>query len=122
MYPPCTISPALVARARADQVATLYAHVHLTSLSMGLGALILCAAMWGQASAAAMTTWCILIALNQAWRTALARAFALERPGADAAPRWGRYWAAGSTIAGALWGLAAVAAFPREPALQALLI
>ena len=30
MYPPCTISPALVARARADQVATLYAHVHLT--------------------------------------------------------------------------------------------
>ncbi|MBU6483347.1 MAG: response regulator [Betaproteobacteria bacterium] len=122
MYPPCTVSPALVARARADQVATLYAHVHLTSLSMGLGALILSAAMWGQVSAAAMTTWCVLIAVNQAWRTALARAFARERPGADAAPRWGRYWAAGSTIAGALWGLAAVAAFPREPALQALLI
>jgi signal transduction histidine kinase/CheY-like chemotaxis protein len=122
VYPPCTISPALVARARADQVATLYAHVHLTSLSMGLGALILYAALWGQVSAAAMTTWCVLIAVNQAWRTALARAFARERPGADAAPRWGRYWAAGSTIAGALWGLAAVAAFPREPALQALLI
>lgn len=122
MYPPCTISPALVARARADQVATLYAHVHLTSLSMGLGALILCAAMWGQVPAAAMIAWCGLIAVNQGWRTALARAFALERPGADAAPRWGRYWAAGSTIAGALWGLAAVAAFPGEPALQALLI
>ena len=122
MYPPCTISPALVARARADQVATLYAHIHLTSLSMGLGALILCAAMWGQVPATAMIAWCCLIAINQAWRTALARAFARERPGVDAAPRWGRYWALGSAIAGALWGLAAVAMFPEAPALQALLI
>ena len=122
MYPPCTISPALVARARADQVATLYAHIHLTSLSMGLGALILCAAMWGEVSPAAMLAWCGLIAANQAWRTALARAFVRERPGADAAPRWGAYWAAGSTIAGALWGIAAAAMFPPSPALQALLI
>ena len=122
MYPPCTTSPALVSRARADQVATLYAHVHLTSLSMGLGALILCAAMWGQVSPAAMVAWCGLIAANQAWRSALARAFSRERPGAEAAPRWGRYWAAGSTLAGALWGLAAVVMFPQSPALQALLI
>jgi hypothetical protein len=45
MSPLATIPPALVIRARADQVATLYANGHLTSVSMALGAVILCAAM-----------------------------------------------------------------------------
>ena len=116
------IAPPLVARARADQVATLYAHGHLTTLSMALGALILCAAMWTQVPPAWMAAWGALIALNQAWRTALMRAFARVRPGAAAAPRWGGYWAIGSTIAGALWGAAAVVMFPEAPAYQALLI
>ncbi len=44
------------------------------------------------------------------------------RPGVEAAPRWGRYWAIGSTAAGALWGLAAIAMFPQSPAYQSLLI
>jgi signal transduction histidine kinase/CheY-like chemotaxis protein len=122
MYLPCSTSPALVARARADQVATLFAHVHLTTLSMGLGALILCAALWGQQRPGTMAAWCGLIALNQAWRTWLAHGYARVRPGVEAAPRWGRYWAIGSTAAGALWGLAAIAMFPQSPAYQALLI
>ena len=42
-------------------------------------------------------------------------------PVGDAA-RWGAYWAAGSTLAGALWGVAAVAMFPALPAYQALFI
>src|SRR6478752_4521249 len=96
-----TIAPALLARARADQVATLYAHGHLTSWSMGLGA---------------------LIALNQFWRAALVRAYRRIRPGADAIPRWGRYWATGSALAGSLWGAAGVTMFPEAPAHQALLI
>lgn len=116
------IAPPLVARARADQVAQLYAHGHLTTVSMALGALILCAAMWTQVPPAWMAAWGALIALNQAWRTALMRAFARVRPGAAAATRWGGYWAIGSTIAGALWGAAAVAMFPEAPAYQALLI
>jgi len=116
------IAPPLVARARADQVAQLYAHGHLTTVSMALGALILCAAMWTQVPPAWMATWGALIALNQAWRTALMRAFARIRPGAAAATRWGGYWAIGSTIAGTLWGAAAVAMFPEAPAYQALLI
>ena len=122
MSPLAAIAPALIARARADQVATLYAHGHLTTLSMGLGALILCAAMWTEITAASIVVWAALIAANQLWRTLLARAFARMRPGAAAAPRWGRYWAIGSTVAGALWGGAAVAMFPASPAHQALLI
>ncbi len=122
MGPSAAIAPPLLARARADQVATLYAHGHLTTLSMGLGACILCAAMWTQVQGSAMLTWFTLIALNQAWRTALLRAFRRVRPGAEAAARWGHYWAVGSTVAGALWGLAAVTMFPDAPAYQALLI
>ena len=39
--------PALVARAHADQVAQLYAGWHRTSMSMLLGATLLCIVMWG---------------------------------------------------------------------------
>ncbi len=122
MNPVAAIAPALLARARADQIATLYAHGHLTTLSMGLGALILCAAMWTEAALASMVAWSALIAANQAWRTALMRAFERMRPGTAAAPRWGGYWAIGSTLAGALWGVAAVTMFPASPAYQSLLI
>jgi len=120
--PLAAIAPPLLARARADQVATLYAHGHLTSLSMGLGGAILCVVMWTQVAGATMIAWGVLIALNQAWRTALVHAFARVRPGAEAAPRWGRYWAIGSTVAGSLWGIAAVVMFPDGSAHQALLI
>lgn len=122
MSPLAAIPPALVARARADQVATLYAHGHLTTLSMGLGALILCAVMWTEIAATSMLVWGALIAVNQLWRGALMRAFERMRPGPAAAPRWGGYWAIGSALAGALWGGAAVAMFPASPAYQSLLI
>jgi len=117
-----SIAPALLARARADQVATLYAHGHLTSLSMGFGGLILCAVMWTEVSSTTIVLWGALIALNQAWRAALVRTFERVRPGAGASRRWGRYWAVGSTLAGSLWGLAAVTMFPESPAYQSLLI
>lgn len=122
MSPLASIPPALIARARADQVATLYAHGHLTTVSMGLGALILCAVMWTEIAATSMIAWGALIAVNQLWRGALVRAFERMRPGSAAAPRWGGYWAVGSALAGALWGGAAVAMFPASPAYQSLLI
>jgi signal transduction histidine kinase/CheY-like chemotaxis protein len=122
MSPLATIPPALVTRARADQVATLYANGHLTSVSMALGAVILCAAMWTQIAPASMLAWIALIAVNQLWRIGLVRAFERARPAPDDARRWGRYWAIGSTLAGALWGAAAVAMFPASPAYQSLLI
>jgi len=122
MSPLAAIPPALIARARADQVATLYAHGHLTTVSMGLGALILCTVMWTEIAATTMLAFGVLIALNQLWRAALVRAFERMRPGIAAAPRWGAYWAIGSALAGALWGAVAVAMFPESPAYQSLLI
>jgi len=116
------IAPALLARARADQVGELYAGWHRTTLSMFLGAALLCAAMWGQAPPWLMATWVSLIVANQLWRGALVREWQRAQPGLAAAPRWGRYWAAGSTMGGALWGAAAVAMYPDSPPHQALLI
>jgi signal transduction histidine kinase len=120
--PLAACDPALIARARFDQVATLYRHGHLTSVSMGLGAAIFCAVMWDQAPHAWLGVWSALVLLNQSWRTLLMRAWNRIRPGPAAAPRWGQYWAIGSTLAGALWGAAAVVLFPASPAHQALLI
>ncbi len=122
MNPGRRLSPALVARARADQVGTLYASFPRTTLSMLLGAALLGLAMWPTLVPAVMATWVALVLVNQAWRWLLVRAWRRACPGADAAPRWGRYWSAGSTAAGALWGLAAVLMYPAAPAYQALMI
>jgi signal transduction histidine kinase/CheY-like chemotaxis protein len=116
------IAPALIARARADQVGELYAGWHRTSLSMLVGAGLLCSAMWGQASPSVMALWVALIVVNQLWRGVLARAWHRAQPGLAAAPRWGRYWAIGSTFGGGLWGIAAVTMYPDSPPHQALLI
>ncbi len=122
MSPLAGIAPALIARARADQVSELYAGWHRTSLSMLLGAALLCSAMWGQAAPWLMGAWVLLIVANQVWRGMLVRAWRMAAPGHAAAPRWGRYWAMGSTLGGTLWGIAAVAMYPDSPPHQALLI
>jgi signal transduction histidine kinase len=116
------IAPSLVQRARADQVGELYAGWHRTSASMLLGAVLLCVAMWGVAPHGLMALWAALIGANQLWRGRLVRAWRRATPGLAATPRWGRYWAIGSTIAGALWGAAAVTMYPASPPHQALLI
>ena len=103
-------------------MATLYARCHLTSFSMGFGALLLCVVMWDHVGVTAMAAWLALIAFNQTWRAALARAWRQMRPGAAAAIRWGRYWVVGSVLAGALWGVAGWVAFPGSPQTEALLI
>jgi two-component system, sensor histidine kinase len=122
MSPLSSVAPALIARARADQVATLYSRWHLTSISMGLGAVILCGVMWDYVAAGPMIGWLALIALNQGWRGALARAWRRVHPGTAAAFRWGRYWTVGSTLAGVLWGIAGWVTYPASPPHEALLI
>ncbi|MCC6870532.1 MAG: hybrid sensor histidine kinase/response regulator [Burkholderiales bacterium] len=118
--PPFT--PAALARAYADQVAELYANWHRTSLSMLLGAAILCLVLWDETTPIWMAGWLALIVANQAWRGLLVRAWKRARPGLHATLRWGRYWTIGSTTGGALWGLASIVMFPPSQPHQALLI
>ena len=116
------IPPELLARARADQVATLYSSWHRTTASMTLGAAILCTVLWDREAAATMALWFAAILANQAWRGLLARAWRRARPTIAEVGHWGAYWSVGSAIAGALWGLAAIVMFPASPPHQALLI
>jgi len=122
MPPLAGVAPTLVARARADQVALAYASLPRTTLSMLLGAVLLGIAMWSVTPPITMACWVALVVVNQLARWRLTVAWRRARPGNDAVLRWGHYWAAGSTIAGALWGGAAVAMYPDSPAHQALLI
>jgi signal transduction histidine kinase/CheY-like chemotaxis protein len=116
------IPRAVRARARADQVAQLYAGWQRTTISMLLGAALLAFVLWDQVSPALLAAWFLLIVVNQAWRGMLARAWRREQPGLEAMRRWGRYWWIGSAIAGGLWGLAAIVMFPSSAAHQSLLI
>lgn len=122
MASPAPLAPAALVRVRADQVRQLYASWHRTSLSMLLGAAILCLVLWDHASPAWMACWVALIVLNQAWRGVLTHAWRRTRPGLAAMRRWGRYWTAGAAIGGALWGLASIVMFPPSQPHQALLI
>jgi hypothetical protein len=112
----------LTALARADQVSTLYASWHRTTVSMLLGAAILCGVMWQQEAPWVMAAWVVAILANQAWRGVLVRAYRRAAPPIGDAARWGAYWVVGATFAGALWGFAAIAMFPASPAYQALFI
>ena len=62
------LDPGLLARARAEQVATLYTQWGRTTMSMVLGGLILVVVMWRVAPHLELAVWFALILLNQTWR------------------------------------------------------
>ena len=113
----------MLQRAHAEQIDTLFGQWRRTTSSMLLGALILCVVMWGTAPHWFFALWLTAIAANQAWRRTLVRRYRIEAPQGSARERWGRRWSLGSTVAGALWGVAGVVLFvPGDPSHQALLI
>jgi signal transduction histidine kinase/CheY-like chemotaxis protein len=117
------MDPALTARVRADQIATLFTQWWRTTASMLLGASILTVVMWGTAPPHLFAAWLAAIIANQAWRHQLARRYRAVAPAPLERQRWGHAWALGSTIAGALWGVAAVTLFvPGDIGHQSLLI
>ena len=117
------LAPRLLARARADQVATLFTQWRRTTTAMALGAAILIVVMWGTVRPALFAAWFAAILLNQAWRWALVRQYRTVAPAVEQSEHWGRAWSLGSTSAGALWGLAGATLFvPGDPGHQALVI
>ena len=117
------LAPRLLARARADQVATLFTQWRRTTAAMALGAAILIVVMWGTVPPALFAAWFATILANQAWRWELVRRYRAAAPRVEQSARWGRAWSLGSTSAGALWGLAGAMLFvPGDPGHQALVI
>jgi len=84
------LDPRLVRRARADQIAILFAQWGRTTSSMTLGGLILCAVMWNVAPRGELVLWLGAILLNQAWRYVLTRRYRAAAGGSRAlGPRVG---------------------------------
>jgi hypothetical protein len=118
-----SLAPRLVQRARADQIATLFTQWPVATASMVLGASILSIVMWGTVAPQLFAAWMGAIILNQAWRMWLVHRYRAAAPEPARRARWGRAWAVGSMLAGALWGVARVVLFvPGDPGHQALLI
>ena len=123
MSSPTALDPRLIRRARADQIATLFTQWGRTTSSMTLGGLILCAVMWNVAPHDELALWFVAILINQGWRYELARRYRAAAPEPTKRESWGRAWAIGSSIAGALWGAAGVLWFAHgDIGHQALLI
>ena len=122
LHSPNAVRGTLLVRVRADQVATLYDQWLRTTLSMALGAALLCIVLWQETPLMVMLAWIMAILVNQAWRGALVIAYRRAQPTMHDAARWGGYWSIGAWIGGALWGTASVVMFPQSHAHQALLI
>lgn len=117
------LAPRLLRRARADQVATLFTQWPRTTAAMVLGGAILVTVMWGTVPPWMFAAWLAAILANQAWRFELVRRYRAAAPAEGQSGRWGRAWALGSALAGALWGCAGVMLFvPGDPGHQALVI
>lgn len=118
-----SLEPKLLARVQAEQIATLFAQWPRTTAFMALGASLLTVFMWRVGSPMLFALWLTAIVCNQAWRLLLVRRYRASAPDPAQCLRWGRRWAAGSALAGALWGIAGVLLFaPGDPNHQALLI
>ena len=100
MPAPSDAAVPLLARALADEVATLFASWQRTTLSMLLGALIFSVVMADTAPAAGIALWIAAILANQAWRAALARAYHRARPPPSAALTVASSWVAERTTTG----------------------
>src|SRR4029079_1060348 len=122
MSPLTAVAPVLLARARADQVGTLYRQCNRTTASMVLGSFILCGVLWGHVSPILMSVWLAAILVNQAWRSVLAQNYSRAAHTLDDARRWGLCWSAGSALAGSLWGAGAVGLAPCSAASRGLAI
>ena len=83
---------------------------------MVLGAAILITVMWGTVAPRLFAAWMGAIIVNQAWRLWLVRRYRAAAPEPVRRAQWGRAWAVGSMLAGALWGVAGVVLFvPGDP-------
>ena len=82
MAPLAGVAPALIARARADQVATIYASWTRTTASMLLGAALLGIAMWSVVPPALLGGWLALVAVEPALPLAIDAGLAARAPGA----------------------------------------
>jgi two-component system cell cycle sensor histidine kinase/response regulator CckA len=107
---------------RAEQVRTLYRQGVPVFLTNPINALILSATFWTSAPKGFLVGWTVAISLVVAARIELRRHYWLAAPTASETDRWSRRFVIGSTVTGALWGVAALVLFPLGGPLLQLLV
>jgi PAS domain S-box-containing protein len=108
---------------QAARVALLYRLAPAGLFGALVSTLVLTVALWTQIPKTVLIGWAILATVVYAARVGLVIAFRKRSPTGAAAIPWGRYYAVGATVAGLIWGVAAIVLFPTDSSLhQALLV
>ncbi len=94
------------ARVFAEQVRLLYRELPIAASGTTLAAIIIVAAMWGHAPSLWLGIWMGAVLANLAWRAVMMMRFRAQAERIIEFDAWARSWLIGTTIAGALFGIA----------------
>ena len=84
--------------------------------------LIAAFALWGYISDQLLVAWLVWLVVASLVRLALNRAYALRKPGPEAALRWEGWFCLASAAVGAAWGLTVMLLYPARGQLHEVLI
>jgi signal transduction histidine kinase/CheY-like chemotaxis protein len=107
---------------RGEQIRTLYDQSRPVLLANVLNAAVISAALWSTGPRPLLVAWNAAMVAMALARLELRRRYQRAQPPAEAAGAWGVAFAAGSAMAGVLWGGAAAALFDTAGALSQILI
>jgi signal transduction histidine kinase len=79
-------------------------------------------ALWGYISDALIVAWIVWLVVASLARIGLNRAYALRKPGPEAAQRWEGYFCIAAAAAGSAWGLTVMLLYPARAQLHEVLI
>ncbi len=107
---------------RAAQISQLYQQGFPGTVGALAGAIVLTIALWDVVSHVQLTLWLGAYCVVQIPRFWLVAAFKKAGPKGQDAESWGKWFALGCIVGGAMWGIAAVFLFPADsPSHQFLL-
>ena len=108
---------------QAEQVRTMYSQLPRSTFMVTIAATVSAVMFWSPLPHLHIVIWYLFLVANQASRFALFFAFRRANPAPEALPRWGRYWSAGGTLSGVVWGAGGLILFvPGSTEYQAILL
>lgn len=107
----------------AALVDQLFSQSHSALYGALISTFLLTAVLWNSAPRSLLVAWAVVMVSLYAGRHVLVTAYRMRSPSGRVAIRWGNWFAFFSTLAGLLWGAAAVVFFPTQSVLhQAVLV
>lgn len=113
---------ALSAEFLPQRVSLLYRLAGKDVPAISIVSLIAAFALWGYMSDALLAAWLIWLVVASLVRIGLNRAYALRKPGPEAAQRWEGYFCLTSAAVGAAWGITVMLLYPARGQLHEVLL